>query len=75
MNTEVGGAYVFGGINSSVAPIAAYAQTPPSAAQNAVEAAFQRAFGFPVTSPSVSSITGTQMQSFLSNQFAGLFRY
>ncbi|MGO8739568.1 flagellin N-terminal helical domain-containing protein [Rhodoblastus sp.] len=75
MNTEVGGAYVFGGINSGVAPIAAYAQTPPGAAQNAVDAAFQSAFGFPVTSPSVSSITGAQMQSFLSNQFAALFRY
>ncbi len=73
MNTEVGGAYVFGGINSGVAPIAAYAQTPPSAAQNAVDAAFQSAFGFAVTSPSVSSITGAQMQSFLSNQFAALF--
>ena len=73
MNTEVGGAYVFGGINSGAAPIAAYAQTPPSAAQNAVNAAFQSFFGFPATSPNVSSITGTQMQGFLSNQFAALF--
>ena len=73
MNTEVGGTYVFGGINSGVAPIAAYAQSPPSAAQTAVDAAFQNTFGFSVTSPSVSSITGAQMQSFLSNQFAGLF--
>jgi flagellar hook-associated protein 3 FlgL len=73
MNAEVGGAYVFGGINSGVAPIAAYAQTPTSAAQSAVDAAFQSTFGFPVTSANVSAITGTQMQSFLSNQFAALF--
>jgi flagellar hook-associated protein 3 FlgL len=72
-NTEVGGVYVFGGINSGVAPIAAYAQTPPSTAQNAVNAAFQGFFGFPATSPSVSSITGAQMQSFLSGPFAALF--
>ncbi len=73
MNTEVGGAYVFGGINSGVAPIANFAQTPPSAAQTAVDAAFQNTFGFSATSPSVSSITGAQMRSFLSNQFAALF--
>ena len=54
-------------------PIAAYAQTPPSAAQNAVNSAFQSFFGFPATSPNVNSITGAQMQSFLSNQFAALF--
>ena len=72
-NAEVGGTYVFGGINSGVAPIAAYAQTPPSPAQNAVNAAFQSFFGFPATSPSVKSITGAQMQSFLSGPFATLF--
>ncbi len=72
-NAEVGGTYVFGGINSGVAPIATYAQTPPSAAQTAVDTAFQNTFGFSVTSPDVSSITGAQMQSFLSNQFAALF--
>lgn len=72
-NASVGGVYVFGGINSGVAPITAYAQTPPSAAQTAVDAAFQSTFGFATTSPNVSTITSSQMQSFLSNQFAALF--
>jgi flagellar hook-associated protein 3 FlgL len=72
-NASVGGVYVFGGINSGVAPIGAYAQTPASAAQTAVGAAFQSTFGFATTSPNVSTITSSQMQSFLSNQFAALF--
>jgi len=73
MNTSSGGVYVFGGLNSGVAPIAQYAQTPPSAAQKAVDAAFQSTFGFPVTSASVSTISGAAMTSFLNTQFAGLF--
>ncbi|MCI4678793.1 flagellar hook-associated family protein [Rhodoblastus acidophilus] len=73
MNSDVGGVYVFGGINSGVAPIAAYSQTPPSMAQNAVETAFQNYFGFAISSSNVNSITGTQMQTFLTNQFAALF--
>lgn len=73
MNTSAGGVYVFGGINSGVAPIAQYAQTPPSAAQTAVDAAFQSTFGFPVNSASVSAISGAAMTSFLNTQFAGLF--
>ena len=73
MNTSTGGVYVFGGVNSGVAPIAPYAQTPPGAAQTAVDAAFQSTFGFPVTSANVSTISGAAMTSFLNTQFAGLF--
>jgi flagellar hook-associated protein 3 FlgL len=73
MNSNSGGQYVFGGINTGVAPMAAYAQTPPSAAQTAVDNAFQATFGFPTTSASVSTITGAQMTSFLNNQFAAQF--
>ena len=73
MNTSTGGVYVFGGVNSGVAPIAQYAQTPAGAAQTAVDAAFQSTFGFPVTSASVSTISGAAMTSFLNTQFAGLF--
>jgi flagellar hook-associated protein 3 FlgL len=70
MNTSVGGVYVFGGINSGVPPIAPYA----GAAQTAVDAAFQSTFGFPVTSASVSTISGAAMTSFLnSSQFTDLF--
>jgi flagellar hook-associated protein 3 FlgL len=71
MNSEAGGQYVFGGINSGVAPIAAYA--PGGAAQTAVDNAFQATFGMPVTSGSVGTISGAAMTSFLTNQFAALF--
>lgn len=73
MNSASAGQYVFGGINTGVAPIAAYVQTPASAAQSAVATAFQSTFGFPTTSASVSSITGAQMTTFLTGPFAGLF--
>ncbi len=73
MNTSSGGVYVFGGVNSGVAPLAAYVQTPAGAAQTTVDAAFQSSFGFPVTSASVSTISGAAMASFLNTQFAGLF--
>jgi flagellar hook-associated protein 3 FlgL len=73
MNSESGGQYVFGGINTGVAPVASYSQTPASAAQTAVDNAFQATFGFATTSPSVSTITATQMTNFLSTQFAAQF--
>jgi len=72
-NASVGGVYVFGGINSGVAPVATYAQTPASAAQTAVQTAFQTFFGFADNSPSVSTITSSQMQGFLDASFAPLF--
>jgi flagellar hook-associated protein 3 FlgL len=72
-NTSVGGVYVFGGINSGATPVETYAQTPAGAAQSAVDTAFQSYFGFSVSSPNVSTITGSQMQSFLDNQFAAQF--
>jgi flagellar hook-associated protein 3 FlgL len=73
MNANAGGQYVFGGINSGVAPIASYAQSPTSAAQTAVDNAFQATFGMAITSASVNTISGTAMTSFLDNQFATLF--
>jgi flagellar hook-associated protein 3 FlgL len=69
-NASVGGVYVFGGINTGVAPISAYAG---GAAQSAVQSAFQSYFGFSTSSASVNSITASQMQTFLSTQFASLF--
>lgn len=72
-NASVGGVYVFGGINSGVAPVADYQQTPTGAAQTAVQTAFQNFFGFSENSSSVSTITSSQMQGFLDNQFAALF--
>lgn len=73
LNVSDGDAYVFGGINSAVAPVANYLSTPPSAAQQAVAAAFTSAFGMSQSSSGVSTITATQMQNFLSGPFANLF--
>ena len=72
-NATSGDQYVFGGINSSVAPVADYYSTPTSAAKTAVDAAFQTAFGVLPTDPAAASITPTQMQAFLSGPFAALF--
>jgi flagellar hook-associated protein 3 FlgL len=72
-NATSGDQYVFGGINSSVAPTANYYSTPPSAAKSAVDAAFQTAFGCLPTDPAAASITSAQMQAFLSGPFAALF--
>ena len=46
-NATSGDQYVFGGINSAVAPMADYYSTPPSAAKAAVDQAFQAEFGVP----------------------------
>ena len=63
------GAYVFGGTNSSVAPMASYSGAP----QTATAAAFNTAFGFSQSSSQASSISASSMQSFLSGAFASLF--
>jgi flagellar hook-associated protein 3 FlgL len=72
-NTTSGDQYVFGGINSSTAPLANYSSSPPSSAQTAVDQAFQTTFGFAPTSPSASTISATAMQSFLTGPFAAEF--
>ena len=72
-NASSGDEYVFGGINSSVAPMADYYSTPASAAQTAVDDAFQTTFGFLPTDPAAAGITAAQMQSFLSGPYAALF--
>lgn len=73
LNTSVGGVSVFGGINTGTTPLANYTGTQTSAAKQAVDAAFSQAFGTTQTSTDASSISGTDMQSFLNNQFASLF--
>lgn len=69
LNATSGGEYVFGGDNSSVAPMGDYSQGP----QAATAAAFTAAFGFPQTSSQVDSISASDMQTFLSGGFADLF--
>jgi flagellar hook-associated protein 3 FlgL len=79
-NTSVNGQYVFGGINSAVPPMAAYAAGTP--AQTAIQSAFSTFLGtlppIPIANPpplpapqtqpvTAATITGTQMQAFLAD--------
>lgn len=73
LNTSLNGQYIFAGINTGTMPITNY-YGPSAPNQAAVDAAFSSTFGFSQTSSSVSTITGTQMQSFLDTQFAPLFQ-
>jgi flagellar hook-associated protein 3 FlgL len=72
-NTTSGDAYVFGGVNSSTAPLADYFSSSTSAAKSAVDQAFEQEFGCLPTDAAAASITASQMQSFLSGSFADLF--
>ncbi len=69
VNTSDGRNYLFGGINSSTAPMAEYDSGPGAA----VTAAFTAKFGFPPGDPAAANITGAQMTDFLNNEFDGLF--
>jgi flagellar hook-associated protein 3 FlgL len=72
-NATSGDQYVFGGINSAVAPVADYYSTPTSAAKTAVDQAFQTAFGVLPSDLAAASISAPAMQSFLVGPFAALF--
>ena len=71
LNTSVNGQYVFGGINSGVQPATSYATT--SNAKQAVDSAFSAAFGFSQTSATASTISGSDMTSFLNGSFDSQF--
>ncbi len=73
LNTNVAGAYIFGGINSDAAPIADYFASPSSANKQAVDLAFSSEFGMSQSDSGVGSITASQMQAFLSGSFSDLF--
>ena len=73
-NATSGDHYVFGGINSAVAPMADYYSTPASAAKTAVDNAFQTAFGVLPSDPAAANISASAIQSFLSGPFAALFQ-
>jgi flagellar hook-associated protein 3 FlgL len=72
-NATSANGYVFGGINSSTAPLADYFSTPASAAKTAVDQAFETQFGCLPTDAAAANITASQMQSFLDGPFAALF--
>jgi flagellar hook-associated protein 3 FlgL len=73
-NATSGDQYVFGGINSSVAPMADYYSTTESAAKTAIDQAFQSTFGVLPTDAAAANISASAMQSFLSGPFAALFQ-
>ncbi len=73
LNTSLNGDYIFAGTNTGNRPVTDY-YAPGAANKAAVDTAFLAAFGMPQTSPSVSTITGPNMQNFLDNQFASLFQ-
>jgi len=65
-NTTVGGQYVFGGINSGVAPMTDYF-APPGAAQTAIQSAFATYLGALVPPTTAQTVTASQMQTFLAS--------
>lgn len=74
LNTSVNGQYIFAGINTGVQPVTNYFSAG-SANSASVDSAFQAAFGFSQSSSSnVATITGSQMQNFLTTQFPSLFQ-
>jgi flagellar hook-associated protein 3 FlgL len=79
LNSSVGGQFILGGLNTQEKPINAYfGGSPPSAAKTALDAAFSAAppagFGFAQDAPGVSTISATDMETFLNGTFADLFK-
>ncbi len=73
LNISFGGARIFGGINTDIAPIATYYASPTSLPKQAIDADFLAAFGVSQSSASVATIDGTSMQAFLDGAFATNF--
>jgi flagellar hook-associated protein 3 FlgL len=73
LNSTLNGKALFAGINTSSAPLSDYLGSPPSASKTAVDSAFLAEFGTPQNGAAVSSITSTQMDTFLNGNFSDLF--
>ena len=73
LNTSSHGMFVFGGINTSDAPLEDYYSTPAPASKAALDAAFLAEFGFAQNDPAVQTITPAAMESFIDNAFSDLF--
>jgi len=68
LNSQIGGQYLFGGINSSRTPIENFDSTAVTPSpKDAFLQAFQTAFGFAPGTPQSSTITAAQMQTFLAD--------
>jgi flagellar hook-associated protein 3 FlgL len=73
-NSTYNGQNLFGGINTSVAPLADYLASPPTAGKTAVDVAFLAEFGMSQSAAGVGTITAAQMDIFLSGNFDTLFQ-
>ncbi|ADZ72293.1 flagellar hook-associated family protein [Polymorphum gilvum] len=73
LNTQVNGNYLFAGLNTDVAPMANYFETPAASNKAAVDAAFVARFGFSQDDPAVSTISAADMDDFLTNFYMPLF--
>lgn len=67
------GAFIFSGDNTALQPLAKYLTDPPNGARLVVHAAFAQTFGFLPQDPQASSISGVQLQSYLTGAFSALF--
>ena len=74
LNTTFGDEYIFGGINTSQAPLTNYFAQPTAGNRQAVINAFQAEFGFAPDDPAVASIIPSQMQSFIDMTVDGDLR-
>ncbi|WP_034991347.1 flagellar hook-associated family protein [Beijerinckia mobilis] len=72
LNSTLDGNYLFGGINSGQQPITDYQNGSPNS--NALDQAFQTAFGMSQTDSNVSSITSAAMTNFLTTSFSDQFQ-
>jgi flagellar hook-associated protein 3 FlgL len=63
-NATSGDQYVFGGINSAVAPMADYYSTPASAAKTAIDQAFETTFGVLPSDPAARTSRPRRCRAF-----------
>lgn len=72
--TTSSGAYIFSGENTDTHPLLPYDTDPPTGPRSTVHATFVNEFGFPPDDPRASAISAPQLQSYLTQTFATLFR-
>lgn len=73
LNSSNAEGYLFGGVSTDHEPVVNYFAEPPQTNKTALDAAFTSEFGITQSDPAVSTITGPQMQNFLSGAFSSLF--
>ena len=78
LNISLAGQYIFGGINTRVAPANDYASGGPPSLKSMVASTFSAptasgGFGFPQSDPLASGITASDMEAFLDGPFKQLF--